>query len=136
VQACRKLKTKVTSTNKGTLDSISRLLVLGTEECMYPAIMLGAYIEEYYPKVDVWTHSTTRSPIIPSDSLSYPIRNGSMLCSCYERNRNTYLYNIEKYDAVFVITDAEAFVQAGIDSLYAAMFACGNDRVSAFVWEV
>lgn len=79
--------------------------VLGTEECMYPAIRLGSYLEEAGDFV-VRTHSTTRSPIGVGSGENYPIHAGHRLRSFYDPERLTFLYNPVASDAVIVVTDA------------------------------
>ena len=89
-----------------SLNSIKTVLVLGTEECMLPAILLGEIIEQKMGEVSVYTHSTTRSPIGISDSQDYPILNGFRLHSFYAAERETYLYNIHTYDLIIVVSDS------------------------------
>lgn len=87
-----------------------RVLVLGTEECMLPAILLGKRIEQE-TGAEVRCHATTRSPI-GIGTGNYPIRNGFQLRSFYEAGRSTYLYNIAAYDTVVVVTDSQNAAQA------------------------
>lgn len=93
------------------LRSYKSIDVIGTEECMTAAIMLGCYIEKCSEQISVNTHSTTRSPIGISSSLDYPCRNGVIIPSFYEKERVTYIYNIADYDAVIVITDSHDDLQ-------------------------
>ena len=88
------------------LPETGRILVLGTEECMLPAIMAGQYLEEHCPGLSVFTHATTRSPIGICGAADYPCPNGVQLASFYEAERVNYLYNIRDYDAVAVVTDS------------------------------
>ena len=81
-EACRRLD---------NIDVIS-ILVLGTEECMLPAIITGKTLED--KGCNVVTHSTTRSPIGISNQDDYPITEGYQLCSFYDVNRTTYIYNL------------------------------------------
>jgi adenine/guanine phosphoribosyltransferase-like PRPP-binding protein len=134
MRECRKMIRDIVSICNLTLACINDLLVLGTEECMYPAIALGAYIEEYFPHVTVTTHSTTRSPIMPSLFGDYPIREGFRVNSFYDPNRVTYLYNIEKYDAVFIVTDSAIEIAQGLNSLSAALSSKTNEKIFTFVW--
>ncbi len=90
-----------------------RLLILGTEECMTAAIMTGKYIEEHYQDLSVFSHSTTRSPIGICPEQDYPCKNGCQLFSFYEEERGTYLYNIDDYDMMIVITDSKNTDQTG-----------------------
>ncbi|MDR2528835.1 MAG: phosphoribosyltransferase family protein [Synergistaceae bacterium] len=81
-----------------------RVLVLGTEECMYPALAFGAEIEGV--AAHVRSHSTTRTPILPQNGEGYPIRARYAFPSLYDEERTTYLYNVDVYDTVVIVTDA------------------------------
>ena len=89
-----------------------KILVLGTEEFMYPAILTGKKIEQNGNFVR--THSTTRSPIsvFDSDSASgckkYPLYSRFTLASLYDEERTTYIYNLDYYDKILIITDSSA----------------------------
>ena len=93
------------------------VLVLGTEECMYPALILGQVLEQRSKSVSVRCHATTRSPIGVLDSEGYPVRNGYAIHSMYEKDRRTYIYNVQKYDTVIILTDAPAASDKGIQDL-------------------
>ncbi len=82
------------------------ILVLGTEEFMYPAIILGRLIEDENCVKSVSCHATTRSPIGICNDEIYPIKNGYKLNSFYEKDRETYVYNLKNYDKVVVFTDS------------------------------
>lgn len=101
------------------------VLVIGTEECMYPAIALGRELEEMHNK-NVRSHSTTRSPIGVLDSDGYPAKNGVRLTSFYG-DYETFLYNIDKYDSVIVVTDAEK-TDRPAKHLFTALAQYGNER--------
>ncbi len=79
--------------------------VVGTQECMYPAIKLGAELEKM--GFDVRTHSTTRSPIVPSDKEGYPLFSRYRFKSLYDSGRGVYLYNLYPCDLTIVVTDAK-----------------------------
>ena len=81
-----------------------RIAVIGTEECMYPAMIVGKTLEESGFS-DVRTHSTTRSPIGICSDEDYPIREGYAIRSFYEDGRETFIYNPAQYDAVIIVTD-------------------------------
>ncbi len=104
------------------------ILVLGTEECMYPALVLGDLIEKKCGK-KVYTHSTTRSPIGICDDKDYPIHNGYMLKSLYDENRVTYVYNLRKYDRVLIVTDSRDIGKISLFSLINALKMSGNDNI-------
>ncbi len=90
------------------LNKTDEVLVLGTEEFMYPAIVLGKLIEDKELVTSVKFHATTRSPIGVCKKENYPIKNGFKLNSFYEENRPTYVYNLDKYDKVIVYTDSNS----------------------------
>ncbi|MBE6902399.1 MAG: hypothetical protein E7478_07975 [Ruminococcaceae bacterium] len=81
-----------------------RILVLGTEEFMYPALILGRVMEA---RGYTWvrSHSTTRSPIGICTAEDYPIREGYAIRSFYENGRETFIYNPAQYDAAVIVTD-------------------------------
>lgn len=89
----------------GDFQGKSRILVLGTEEFMYPAIFIGKKLEDY--GCEVSCHATTRSPIAVSSEEEYPLHTRYELKSLYDENRTTYLYDIDGYDAVYIFTDAD-----------------------------
>ena len=82
------------------------ILVLGTEECMYPALILGSKIEAE-GGCRVFCHATTRSPISVCGEENYPVKNGYRVGSFYDGARINYIYNLRHYDKVFIVTDAE-----------------------------
>ncbi len=85
----------------------SNVLVLGTEECMFPALCLGEVLEKQHLQWNVQCHATTRSPIGICTQQGYPITTGSKLQSFYAKNRDTYLYNVGEYDMVIVVSDTK-----------------------------
>lgn len=78
--------------------------VLGTEEYMLPALMLGERLEPVARSVRC--HATTRSPIGVCDREDYPIRRGWRLRSFYEAARTSYIYNLTPCDAALIVTDS------------------------------
>ena len=90
------------------------ILVLGTEECMLPALLIGRSIEEVNEANSINCHSTTRSPIGISDSSNYPIRSGFRLRSFYDSQRESYIYNIRAYDIVIIVSDAKNTFYRGL----------------------
>lgn len=102
-----------------------RILVLGTEECMFPALRLGEEIEKRYPDTAVFCHSTTRSPIGISNEPGYPISKGSRLTSIYDEKRTTYIYNLTEYRLVLVLTDTPHPCVASMKCLQAALYKSG-----------
>ncbi len=108
-----------------------RILVLGTEECMYPAIFVGAEIEKKGARV--LCHSTTRSPITVSSETDYPLHERYQLLSVYDPDRKTYIYDLHSYDLVLIVTDADIRDTGGIRSLYNAI-SFKNKEIELIRW--
>lgn len=111
-----------------------QLLVIGTEEFMYPAMLCAFALEKQYPKVKVNFHATTRSPIEVSSDAGYPLYNRGSLESLYEKDRNTFIYNLKRYDEVFIITDAENLCKSGLASLVGALKQYENKNITLVKW--
>lgn len=129
-RACRQLweRMKAEISWKGS----ENILLLGTEECMYPALYIGACLERRGNTVRC--HATTRSPIAVSSERQYPLHERYELVSLYEENRKTFLYDLKKYDRVWIITDAEKLCEKGVYTLINALKACGNQNIQLFWW--
>lgn len=109
-----------------------RILVLGTEEFMYPALYVGSCLERCGNTVKC--HATTRSPIAVSSEADYPVHCRYELESLYEEGRRTFVYDLAQYDSVWILTDANPLVQKGADSLVNALRRCGNEDIKLFCW--
>ncbi|MCI8327597.1 MAG: hypothetical protein HFI37_07455 [Lachnospiraceae bacterium] len=109
-----------------------KILVLGTEECMYPALFIARMLEQTGNIVKC--HSTTRSPIEVSSELEYPVHVRCGLPSLYDKTRKTFLYNLEKYEEVLILTDANCKEQEGIRALIHALSLCGNTKIYFIRW--
>jgi hypothetical protein len=121
---CAALAEKIAS-NISVLDVQDRdILVLGTEEFMYPALVLGRRLEKTARSVH--SHSTTRSPLLPQGRADYPIHSRHSFPSLYDVGRITYLYNLGKYDTVIIMTDAPAFEG---EELVRTIQNCGNNKI-------
>ncbi|MDR2137474.1 MAG: phosphoribosyltransferase family protein [Synergistaceae bacterium] len=107
------------------------ILVIGTEEFMYPALFVGAKAAE--SAASVRCHSTTRTPIVPLDLPHYPITERAALRSLYDAERRTYLYNLASCDSVIVVTDAKE-LSGGERGLYRALRDRGNTDVRLVRW--
>lgn len=111
------------------------ILVLGTEEFMYPAIKTAQSIAKTMDHLAVFVHATTRSPILPFDGRAdYPIRRRSSLRSVYDIARKTYIYNLRSYDKVIVITDALGCSVAGFADLTQALRESGCSDIILVKW--
>ena len=107
--------------------SSCKMLVLGTEECMYPTIWLGAYYEA--AGHEVLTHSTSRSTIHVEKSAGYPLTSRYDLRSMYDEQVNTYVYNLQKYDKVVIVTDANT-LGSGSRHLLKVLREAGNTDIT------
>ncbi len=108
------------------------ILVLGTEEFMYPSL----YVANELQKQDntVRCHSTTRSPIAVSHEENYPLHERFTLKSLYDDDRTTYIYNLDKYDDVMIITDSRNKSHLGLYTLVNALAEKGNTEISVVRW--
>ncbi len=124
-EACRRLWEQVDTVLPHKL--IGRVLVLGTEEFMYPALYVAGQLEQ--KGLQVLCHSTTRSPIAASSSAEYPFHTRYELRSLYDPQRVTYLYDLEAYDQVIIITDADTSSAEGLYTLVNAVRLKSEDVV-------
>lgn len=109
----------------------ARVLILGTEECMYPGLIAGFVLER--TGRDVCFHATTRSPILTDAHPDYPLHARYELRSLYDADRVTYIYNLETYDFVCIVTDAQ-YPQDGLDTLLGALEQAGNHSAAVLEW--
>lgn len=120
----------------GPVETLGKTLVLGTEECMYPALRLGEGLERL--GAEVCCHATTRSPIGLCDAPGYPIRSGWKLPSFYEEERTTYIYNLKEYDMVIVVSDTKKTDLRAIQAL-ASVLTCKHliyTQGEGYVWKL
>lgn len=106
--------------------NVHRVCVVGTEEFMFPALVVGSYLENF--GLDVVSHSTTRSPIEVSSDAKYPLKVRYSLPSVYDTNRGTFIYNIAKYDLVLILTENKA-QDEGLSCLVDLFRLQGNDNI-------
>lgn len=108
------------------------ILVIGTEEFMYPAIYAASMMAK--AGCEVKCHSTTRSPIAVSTEAEYPLHVRYELHSLYDEERRTFIYDLEKYDKVIVITDSLCESERGIRDLCSVLEECGNTDIRVIRW--
>ena len=130
LKACKKLWEQICSGIE--IGTGQKILVLGTEEFMYPALLTAKYIEEKGNFVRC--HATTRSPIAVSKEEHYPLHTRYELVSLYDKGRKTFLYDIERYDKVIIMTDSDSEEKEGIYSLVHAVHSCGNQEIYFVRW--
>lgn len=127
--ACKKLAETViaeTGVKQG-----ERVLVIGTEEFMYPALLTGQEIEKM--GCEVRSHSTTRSPIAVSTEEEYPLHCRYELRSLYDPDRKTFIYDLESYDRVIVMTDSALVSLKGLETLTYAL-RMKNENITVIRW--
>lgn len=110
----------------GFIGNSSNVLVLGTEEFMYIPYLFARELSKQVS--NVYTHATTRSSIDTTDAA---LKSKFWLHSAYEENRQTYVYNLKKYDKVIILSDsiAEQNVQdAFIRDITASLLVSGNNK--------
>lgn len=106
------------------LKEYSNILVLGTEECMYPAIIFANDLNRL-GFVNTVVSATTRVPSCTNkNNDDYPLKTRTKIKSFYG-DRNTYIYNIKKYDFVVIITDGKEDSK----ELYSALFNKGCTNI-------
>lgn len=134
--SCQAVAEAMLSHTLGPVDTLGKTLVLGTEECMYPALRLGERLERL--GAEVCCHATTRSPIGLCDAPGYPIRSGWKLPSFYEEERTTYVYNLKEYDTVIVLSDTKKTDLRAIQAL-ASVLTCKQliyTQGEGYVWKL
>lgn len=85
------------------LGKATNVLVIGTEEFMYIPFLLAKEISS--DRCTVHTHSTSRSSI---DITNGALKDKVWLHSAYDINRQTYIYNLKKYNKVIILSDTLA----------------------------
>lgn len=114
-------------------ESCERILVLGTEEFMYPALYVAYKIEELGKQVRF--HATTRSPIVVSMEPEYPLHTRYSLSSLYDSGRTTYLYDLQQYDKALVITDAVHGGRKGMEQIADGLIQNGTTDITYITWK-
>lgn len=109
-----------------------KILVLSTEEFMYPGLRLAKELQK--KGNDVTVHATTRSPMLPSNKKGYVIQKRYKLRSLYDENRPTFVYNLTKYDRVYIVTDATSSNRYAVNDLIAALQNEGNQKIQIIEW--
>lgn len=135
-RSCQAVAEVMLSHTLGPVESLGKTLVLGTEECMYPALRLGEKLERL--GAEVCCHATTRSPIGLCDAPGYPIRSGWKLPSFYEEERTTYVYDLKEYDTVIVLSDTKKTDLRAIQAL-ASVLTCKQliyTQGEGYVWKL
>lgn len=128
-EACQRMSEEVLG--QFSWEQEKSVLVLGTEECMYPGLCVAKRLEEMGHQVRY--HATTRSPIVVSQEENYPLHRRYELWSLYEDDRKTFLYEIGTYDEIWIVTDAKKG-EKGLKTLVHALQLCENDNIQVVRW--
>lgn len=106
------------------------VLLLGTEEFMFPPLYVGKRLEDLGHQVKF--HATTRSPIAVSGDSGYPLKERYSLQSVYDRQRETFLYDIPLMEQVLVFTDSSEEMSG---SLVAVLQQRGYEHITVVRWK-
>ena len=102
------------------------ILVMATEEYMYPVILFGANLEKLGYSVEC--QAVSRSPLLVDPDPDYPLRSRYALHSFYETDRNVFLYNLTRHDSVIVMTDAQNIPERNISELSDILQMTGHSK--------
>lgn len=140
ISSIAEIRMRIDEFVKNVLDEINlnnveeSILILGTEEFMFPGLMIGSAIEDKWHGKSVLFHATTRSPIEVCADEEYPLHNRMPLESVYGKDRRTFIYNLQKYDKVFIVSDAITLNTEGLFSICAALEEFGNTDITLIRW--
>lgn len=112
--------------------SHKRYLVMGTEEFMYPGLILAQQMEAMGCLVRF--HATTRSPIAVSPEPEYPLHVRYELCSLYETGRRTFVYDPGACEEAVIVCDAPEITKAGLSSLTCVLARAGAEQITLVRW--
>lgn len=114
-------------------DPSRRYLVLGTEEFMFPGLLLAWEMERQGCRVRF--HATTRSPIAVSSEPEYPLHVRYELCSMYEKDRPVFVYDLAPCEEAVVVCDAQEMTEEGTEGLLSALSQSGSRQVTLVRWK-
>lgn len=136
LQSCMTLTSEILRGIDRTAMKGARVLVLGTEEFMFPPLFLANFLEQNLGCASVSFHATTRSPILPCSDPDYPISARYGLHSVYDSQRTTYIYNLTAYDRVLIIHDGQdaGLAEQGLADLCQVLRQKGCADISIFQW--
>lgn len=123
VASCKKLSETILKVYNDRLNERTKILCLGTEECMYPAIILADILEK--SGKDAYVQATTRVPTCVHNEEETTLESRYEIESLYG-NRLNYIYNLNEYDFVFIVTDGKILPEKLLEVLRFK----GNDKVS------
>ena len=114
---------------KNLLKDKKSVTVLGTEEFIYVPIKLAEYIDTF-SDADVYVHSST---IEVSKLEDYPLHTRYEVRSIYDKNRQTYIYDLKESDVFFLVTDGKE--AEGEADILEAIRISGNKNIYLIRWD-
>lgn len=102
---------------------------------MYEPLLFAKYLEDNTQNI-IKYHAITRSPIEISKEDGYLLNERYRFSSCYEEERTTFLYNLDIYDYVFIITDSnvkEKFREEISNIFYEKGYDLNNIEIISFL---
>ncbi len=133
VRACQELADRLYEETSSE-ENGKRILVLGTEEFMFPAMMYAKFLSDRRKCSEVYFHATTRSPIMVSRDEGYPLYSRYKINSMYETGRTTFVYDLSDYDTAVIVTDAGVGKSSGEYELAAALRDAGCKKIITARW--
>lgn len=109
---------------KDTAFKSKSILVIGSEEFIFPAMNTAQKLEENGNSVIFQTSSSISFEV--SNEKEYPFHTKFYLTSLYDKNKKAYIYNLKKYDCALIITDANLKYKQGVQNLAAAIRSRGT----------
>ncbi len=102
------------------------ILFLGTEEFMYLPLLISSFIDK-----EIYYHSTTRSPIFPSQASGYPIANRFKFSCPPNPAVTNFVYNIPYgfYDELYVFFERR-FDKNGLDDFINVINQLGIKKIT------
>ena len=64
----------------------------------------------------------------------YPLHSRFELASFYEKGRVTFIYNLESYDHVLILTDSRKDIPEAEYCLIHALTRCGSRKITLVRW--
>ena len=97
-------------------------------------LKLAQYIYENADQSSkVYVHSSTRSPIEVSKTKDYPLHTRYEVESIYDKNRQTYIYDLKKSDIFFLVSDGKD--KNGENDILKAIKLAGNKDIYFIRWD-
>jgi len=90
-------------------------------------------LDMFLPNEKVYVHSSTRSPIEVSKEDDYPLNTRYEVKSIYDKNRQTYIYDLKNSDIFFLVSDGKDKI--GENDILEAIRLAGNKDIYFIRWD-